>query len=413
MPENSSATILEPLRIGVTGLGGYGGTIVRALSDAGGSIKLTALCDPDLESHAEAVANLRASGVAVFGDYSAMLAGPVEAVWLPVPIHLHRPFTEQALRAGKAVMCEKPAAGCLQDVDAMISARDHYGIPVLVGFQDIYAPHTQEAGRLLAGGAIGRIRQVKLLGAWPRDPAYYQRREWAGKLRNGETWILDSPAQNALAHFLNLALHWTGCSPNGCAGPVGIEAELYRANPIENYDTCGLRVHFENDATLLALLTHACHETIQPEIHIVGEHGEMHFRAWKSITFQTPEGPIEVPVAAQSHQSMIEAFASVVRGKNSIGLPATLEMARNHTLVVNGASATTPVHTVPPQYVTSDGINPAAIEGITDLMRSCVATGRLPHETGAAEWTRPAGSCDLRDFREFHGPAEESLQLSA
>lgn len=331
MPINPPTPNQRPLRIGVAGVSGYASTIIRSLLEAGSEVTLSAVCDPSLESQSEAVANLRAGGVDVFDDYSSMLASPIEAVWLPVPIHLHRSFTEQALRAGKAVMCEKPAAGCLQDVDAMISARDRNRLPVLVGFQDIYAPHTREVSRLLSEGAIGRIQLVTLLGAWPRNADYYRLRAWAGNLRKAETWVLDSPAQNALAHFLNLALHWTACCPAGKARPVEIEAELYRANPIENYDTCGFRVHFENDATLLAMLTHASNDTIQPEIRIVGEHGEMRFKAWKSITFEGPSGWREIPLSTQIHQSMIETFAEVVRGEESDRLSATLDGAHPHS----------------------------------------------------------------------------------
>ncbi len=405
MPDKFPDPNPRPLRVGVAGMGGYAATIIRSLSQAGSEVRLAAVCDPAPDSHAEAGANLRAAGVEIFDGFSAMLAGPIDAVWLPVPIHLHRAFTEEALLAGKAVMCEKPAAGSLQDVDAMISARDRSGLPVLVGFQDIYTDSTREAGRRLAAGAIGRIRRVTLLGAWPRDPSYFQLRSWAGKLRHAETWVLDSPAQNALAHFLNLALHLAGCSPEGPARPVGIEAELYRANPIENYDTCGLRVRFDNDSTLLALLTHACEETIQPEIRIVGDRGEMRFRAWKSVTFDGPDGPSEFPAATQSHQPMIDTFAKIARGEAPIGNAATLESARVHTLVINGASTATPVHTVPSRHASGGGVAPIAIEGVTDLMRSCVETGRLPHETDAADWTHPAGSCDLRKLREFVGPA--------
>src|SRR5829696_1805709 len=73
-------------------------------------------------------------------SYAELLDLPIDAVWLPLPIHLHRPYTERALAAGKAVLCEKPAAGCVDDVDAMIAARDASGRGVLIGFQDVYQP---------------------------------------------------------------------------------------------------------------------------------------------------------------------------------------------------------------------------------------------------------------------------------
>ena len=54
-------------------------------------------------------------------------------------------------------------------------------------------------------------------------------------------WVMDSPAANALSHFLQLPLYLLGPSMNQAATPVKVEAELYRANSIENYDTCSIR----------------------------------------------------------------------------------------------------------------------------------------------------------------------------
>ena len=101
----------------------------------------------------------------VFARWEDLLAHPAEAVWLPLPIPLHRPYTEQALAAGKAVLCEKPAAGCVQDLDAMQDAQSRAGLPVAIGFQDIYEPTTLALKRALLdgrdrGGPVGNAHRL-------------------------------------------------------------------------------------------------------------------------------------------------------------------------------------------------------------------------------------------------------------
>ena len=209
----------------------------------------------------------------MFARWEDLLAHPAEAVWLPLPIPLHRPYTEQALAAGKAVLCEKPAAGCVQDLDVMQDAQRLAGLPVAVGFQDIYEPTTLALKRALLDGRIGTVESVTLTACWPRDSRYYARSAWAGRRRQDGAWVMDSPASNALAHYLNLALFLLGDSLTDSATPVRVEAELYRANPIETYDTSGLRLVTPSGVPLLALLTHACRETRPPRITVQGTHG--------------------------------------------------------------------------------------------------------------------------------------------
>src|SRR5260221_649007 len=135
-----------PTRFGVAGLGGYAAYICDVLSRASavdpvnGPVRFAAVCEPALKLHAVKAEALRKEGVAVFREYAELLRQPIDAVWLPVPIHLHRRFTEQALAAGKAVLCEKPAAGTVQDVDAMIAARNRSGMPVGMAYETLFDP---------------------------------------------------------------------------------------------------------------------------------------------------------------------------------------------------------------------------------------------------------------------------------
>jgi predicted dehydrogenase len=403
----------EVISIGVAGLGGYAGAICSLLEKHSRgdqpAVKLVAVCEPDHGLHAPRIAELRAAGIKVLQRYEDLLAEPIEAVWLPVPIDLHRPFTEQALAAGKAVMCEKPAAGCIDDVDAMIAARDRSGRAVAIGFQDIYNPLTVDLKRRVLKSEIGRITSATVWGCWPRNSSYYGRASWAGGLQRNGVWVLDSPANNALAHQINLALFLLGTSLTESAMPLEVEAELYRANPIENYDTCALRLKLPGDIPLLVMLTHACARQIHPQIELRGPKGSIRWKLGEHIQITAGDNEQTIPLPPHDWDQIIRRFAQYVRGTLDDGVVATLEMARCHSAVISGASEAAAVHTVPESFVQTimlpEGERLRAITGVEELFKQCAASGQMPHETGRAEWSVPTGRKDLRGYHHFAGPA--------
>lgn len=405
-------TNIEPVIMGMAGLGGYARHICDLLREQSAApeppVRLTAVCEPNLEAHADLAADLRRAGIAVCSRWEDLLALPVEAVWLPLPTPLHRPFTQQSLAAGKAVMCEKPAAGSVQDLDAMREARDSAALPAVIGFQDIYEPTTLALKRAILADEIGEVRSASLTACWPRDSRYYARSSWAGRQKQDGAWVMDSPASNALAHYVNLALFLLGRAEGESSLPVDIEAELYRANPIENYDTCGLRIGTDSGASLLVLLTHACRESGSPRIVFHGERGTIAYVSNQQAEIHTEAGTRRIGLAHSSRTPMVQRFANLVRGVPDERPVATLEVARAHLIAVNGASEAVPVRTVPEEYV---DVLPQAegelrtIAGIEALFAQCAERGCLPHESGLAPWTSPAGRRDLLGYSHFAGPA--------
>src|SRR5688572_8632804 len=100
----------------IIGAGGFAASVTDLILSTGAQVQpavnLVAVAEPDQKTHAERLAMLRQRGIAIYTSIDEVLARPeVEAVWLPLPIGLHRSFTERALAAGKAVICEKPVAG--------------------------------------------------------------------------------------------------------------------------------------------------------------------------------------------------------------------------------------------------------------------------------------------------------------
>jgi len=398
----------EPVRLGVAGLGGYGRAVREAIARYGEAAResgepdahLAAACDIRPDAFPELVDELRSNGVAVFDDYQRMLAEPIDAVWLPLPIDLHRPYTERALAAGKAVICEKPAAGTVEEVDAMIAARDAAGLPVQIAFQHMFDRNTPVIRQRLREGAIGRIRGARLHCCWPRPEGYYRRNDWAGAMQRNGAWVLDSPAQNAMAHFVQLMLHFLGGEPRA------VEAELYRTRPIENFDTCALRIEMGGEATATALLTHACGETREPTIMIEGEAGRLEW-GFGGAVFKDAAGR-EVEAFAPDdriRQNIVRRIVAELRGgAGPDHAGCRLEEARPHTVVINAAAEAAAVHTIDEAHyaVQDNGVH--ALKGIEAAFDRCAASGQLLHESGALPWTAPPGRVEIAPETSFSGP---------
>lgn len=102
-----------------------------------------------------------APGIQVFTDYDALLADPsIDAVYVPLPNHLHVPWTIKALEAGKHVLCEKPLGLRASDFDQVIAARDASGKLAAEAFMIVHHPQFIRARELVQGGAIGKLVHV-------------------------------------------------------------------------------------------------------------------------------------------------------------------------------------------------------------------------------------------------------------
>lgn len=406
----------QKVTLGVTGLGGWAGAVGQFLEAQAAKpdapFRLTAVCEPDQKTHSARIAELRGKGITVVPDIDALLAiREIEAVWLPLPIDLHRSFTEKALAAGKAVICEKPAAGCVDDVDAMIAARDKANRPAIIAYQDVYDPTTLPVKRALLEGRIGKVTHATVIACWPRTDQYFARANWAGKLQRNGTWVLDSPINNACAHYLNIPLFLLGQTLESSAIPVTVEAELYRANPIENFDTASLRVTLDGEATLLVGMTHACESLVQQCVVIHGTKGKI-ARTNENVVIESSDGSetLDRSQHGDARQYLVQRFCDDLRARpNHTTLLSTLESARCQTVVVNAASEASPVLDVPKDHIrlipTAHGTQ-TAITGIEAALHECVRTNRMLHELGLLPWTQMGGTKDARGYHHFPGPAK-------
>jgi predicted dehydrogenase len=97
-----------------------------------------------------------------FGSYEAMLADPdIDVVYNSLPNHLHAEWTIRALEAGKHVLCEKPFALTLAEVDAMAAAAKKSGRVLAEAFMYRHHPQTLKVQELVGNGAIGKLQSMR------------------------------------------------------------------------------------------------------------------------------------------------------------------------------------------------------------------------------------------------------------
>lgn len=137
--------------------------INRALIQPLNASKRTVLLAAGSRSQSSADAYAREWNIPrAYGSYESLLADPdIDVIYNPLPNHLHAEWTVKALRAGKHVLCEKPLALSLEEVDAMIAASKETGRILAEAFMYRHHPQTLIVKELVDGGALGRLQLIK------------------------------------------------------------------------------------------------------------------------------------------------------------------------------------------------------------------------------------------------------------
>ncbi len=106
-----------------------------------------------------------------YASYEELLADPdIDAVYIPLPNHLHVPWSLKALEAGKHVLCEKPVGLSSEDAQNLLSAAGKYPfLKVMEAFMYRHHPQWQKAKELVEAGEIGELRTIQSFFSYYND----------------------------------------------------------------------------------------------------------------------------------------------------------------------------------------------------------------------------------------------------
>ena len=172
-----------PLRVGVLGAGviataSYG--VLPNMTHIADKAQVTAIADT-VPGRAQAVAE-RFGIPRAFGSLTDMLArADIDAVANLTPIPVHAELSLEILASGRHLVTEKPLATTMAGADAIAAAARAAGVLVVCSPPNMIYPSRQEARRLVAAGAVGRVALAKVRAShagpaamgWPLDPAWF------------------------------------------------------------------------------------------------------------------------------------------------------------------------------------------------------------------------------------------------
>ncbi|MDF1520598.1 MAG: Gfo/Idh/MocA family oxidoreductase [Brevefilum sp.] len=97
-----------------------------------------------------------------YGSYQALLEDPeIDAVYIPLPNHLHKEWTIRAAEAGKYILCEKPLALIASECEMMIAAANENGVILMESFMYRYHPRILAAVEMVRSGKIGSLKTIE------------------------------------------------------------------------------------------------------------------------------------------------------------------------------------------------------------------------------------------------------------
>ena len=115
-----------------------------------------------LTGRVESTRGRRRTGVPkAYGSYEALVADPeIDAIYVPLPNHLHVEWTARAAEAGKHVLCEKPIGLVASDAEHLLAVRDRTGVLIQEAFMVRTHPQWLGALDIARSGRIGDVRSI-------------------------------------------------------------------------------------------------------------------------------------------------------------------------------------------------------------------------------------------------------------
>ena len=246
------------LRIGLLGASRVAVyAMIAAAKDVAG-VEIVAVAARDLE---RARAYAKQHGIAhAFGSYEALIAADgIDAVYNGLPPNAHALWSIAAVQAGKPVLCEKPFALTIADVEAMLAAEARTGSLIMEAQHTHYHPRHRRIREIVQSGMLGQIRHVEARFDVP-IPQTPDELRWDGAVGGGALWDLgvypvywlrasmgEEPQLVSARHSLN-----------GKGADIWTEAEFTSGSGAQGSISCSMERNFA------------------AWLHIEGDHGSLH-----------------------------------------------------------------------------------------------------------------------------------------
>jgi predicted dehydrogenase len=399
--------------VGISGMGlHYLMTLLEEFSP--GEIELRAAVDPFPEK-SERYVELKEKGIPVFDSLSEFYGSgqTAELAVISSPTQHHVFQSCEALRSGSHVLCEKPIGATIQDADRLIQVKNESNHWIMIGYQWSYSKAIQCLKRDILKGIFGRPVRLKSLCFWPRAEDYYGKSSWLGRKKDEEgRWVLDSPANNAMAHFLHNLFYVLGDHADTSAQPTAVTAELYRAYPIQNFDTIACRAFTKEGTELLFYASHVTRPDQGPIFSFEFEQATITYGEVSeeviAIDRKRKEKHYGSPEAAHYFLKLFDAVACVREPKPVVCGP---EAARSQTLCVNGIQESFPEIVRFPESMVHKEESEGRwwVHGLAEGFYDCYSKGILPSE-GNIPWARAGIPVDVQDYHYFPGGTPSAVQ---
>lgn len=243
----------------------------------------------------------------VHDSYDALIADPeVDAIYNPLPNHLHGKWTRAALDAGKHVLCEKPFTANAEEARELAAAAAVSDRVVMEAFHYRYHPMTARIEEIIASGELGELRQVHTALSFPLprfSDIRYQYQLAGGAL------------MDAGCYAVHMARTFGGATPE----VVSAQAKL-RDPLVDRAMTAQLRFPAGHTGTIRCSLWSS--NLLQISARVIGERGELRAlnplmpQYFHRLRVSSPDGRrVERFIHRASYAYQLDAFAdAVLRG---------------------------------------------------------------------------------------------------
>ena len=253
----------------------------------------------------------------VYHGYDDLLADPeIDAVYIPLPNHLHRTWTLKALEANKHVLCEKPFACNATEATEMANVASAAGLLLMEAMMYRFHPRNQIIKYMVTSGKIGAVTLVRSSFCYPMDEEILAKGNNArlqGEMGGGA--LLDVGC-----YCVSVARWFMGVEP------AAVQAQaVYHANGVDMHLVGSLRFAENGLATIEASFISALQQTYS----VFGSEGAIElphdaFIPWEREAVFTVRGKDQevgqkqVMPGADEYLLMVEHFADAVLGKERL-----------------------------------------------------------------------------------------------